>query len=101
MPALFYINLTGGGPKLTRQRVSGTVQTLEIMKIAINILVIALSIVLSAAVLLQGRGSGIGMAFGGDSNVYRTKRGLERGIYIATIVIAALLFGAAFANALI
>jgi preprotein translocase subunit SecG len=71
------------------------------MHFALNIALIILSVLLSAAVLLQGRGSGIGMAFGGDSNVYRTKRGLEQTLFQATIALAALLFVAAFANAFI
>lgn len=71
------------------------------VRIILDIALIALSILLTAAVLLQGRGSGIGMAFGGDSNVYRTKRGLERVLSNATIAIAVLLFLAAFANAFI
>jgi len=67
----------------------------------LNVVVIVLSAVLVAAILLQGRGSGIGMAFGGDSNVYRTKRGLERVLFIATIVLSVVLFAVAFANALV
>lgn len=67
----------------------------------LDVVLIILSALLTAAVLLQGRGSGIGMAFGGDSNVYRTKRGLERVLSNVTIAIAAVLFLAAFANAFI
>ncbi len=70
------------------------------MQTVLRIAIIVLSALLVAAVLLQGRGSGLGLAFGGDSNVYRTKRGLERVLVIATIVLAVLLFGTALATAL-
>lgn len=68
------------------------------MHIALRIVLIVLSIIMILAVLVQGRGSGIGMAFGGDSNVYRTKRGIERVLFLATIVLAVLLFGVALAT---
>jgi protein translocase SecG subunit len=68
---------------------------------ALNIALIVLSVLIIVAVLLQGRGSGLGLAFGGDSNVYRTKRGAERVLSILTIVLAVALFGAAFASAII
>ncbi len=69
------------------------------MRFILEIVVIALSALLILAVLLQGRGSGLGLAFGGDSNVYRTKRGLERGLFVATIALAALFFGVALVGA--
>lgn len=46
------------------------------------------SILLIIAILLQNRGSGLGSVFGGSGNVYRTKRGAEQIIFIATIVLA-------------
>lgn len=68
------------------------------MHIALRIVLIILSILMILAVLFQGKGSGIGMAFGGDSNVYRTKRGMERVLFLSTIVLAVLLFGVALAT---
>ncbi|MBI2624102.1 preprotein translocase subunit SecG [Candidatus Parcubacteria bacterium] len=59
------------------------------MNLLIGILQIIVSILLIGAVLLQQRGTGLSSAFGGDGNVYRTKRGLEKIIFIATIVLAA------------
>lgn len=59
---------------------------------------IILSILLSAAILLQQRGSGLGAAFGGDSNIFRTKRGLEKGLFYATIALACVFFGTAILN---
>jgi protein translocase SecG subunit len=53
---------------------------------------------LSAAILLQQRSSGLGIAFGGDGNVFRTKRGLEKGLFYATIALSCLFFGTAILN---
>ncbi|HXG26254.1 MAG TPA: preprotein translocase subunit SecG [Candidatus Binatia bacterium] len=50
------------------------------------------SIALTFAVLLQARGSGLGGTFGGDSAVYRSRRGIERRLWQFTIVLM-VLFG--------
>lgn len=68
------------------------------MKIAITVAQVLISILLIAAILLQQRGTGLSAAFGGDGNIYRTKRGLEKIIFIATIVLSILFFGAALLN---
>lgn len=69
------------------------------MNFAYSLGLIVLSFLLMIVVLLQGKGSGVGMAFGGDSNMYRTKRGVDRVLSIATIVLAALLFVGTLARA--
>jgi preprotein translocase subunit SecG len=48
------------------------------------------SVALVFAVLLQARGSGLGGTFGGDSSVYRSRRGIERRLWQFTIVLIAL-----------
>ena len=48
------------------------------------------SIALIAAILLQARGSGLSGAFGGDSAVYRSRRGVEKRLWQFTIVLLAL-----------
>ncbi len=55
---------------------------------------------LVAAILLQARGTGLGATFGGEGNIFRTKRGLERALFSATIVLAILFFGLALTSAL-
>lgn len=57
------------------------------------IIQMVLSILLIVAILLQQRGSGLGAAFGGGSEVFRTKRGVEKILHYATIAIAILFFG--------
>jgi preprotein translocase subunit SecG len=59
---------------------------------------IAVSVLLIAAILLQSRGSGLSSTFGGEGNVYRTKRGVEKVLFRSTIVFAAIFFGLALAN---
>ncbi|MGE0600441.1 MAG: preprotein translocase subunit SecG [Dehalococcoidia bacterium] len=55
----------------------------------LNILQIVISVILITVVLLQVKGSGFGAALGGMSggSVYRTKRGLERTLFQATILL--------------
>jgi preprotein translocase subunit SecG len=45
---------------------------------------------LIAAILLQSRGAGLGATFGGESSVYRSRRGVEKTLFQFTIVLAAL-----------
>ena len=55
----------------------------------LNVLQIVVSALLVVVVLLQVKGSGFGAALGGMSggSVYRTKRGLERTLFQATIIL--------------
>jgi len=62
---------------------------------------IVLALLLIGAILLQNKGASLGGAFGGEGNVYSTKRGAERIIFIATIVITVLFVGVAVANTLV
>lgn len=48
------------------------------------------SVALTLAVLLQARGAGLSGAFGGDSAVYRSRRGIERRLWQFTIVLIVL-----------
>ena len=48
---------------------------------------IIVSIALVAAILLQARGTGLSGTFGGDSAVYRSRRGIERRLWQFTIVL--------------
>ncbi len=48
------------------------------------------SIGLIASILLQARGAGLSSAFGGDSAVYRSRRGIEKRLYQFTVLLAVL-----------
>ena len=51
---------------------------------------IIVSIALIGAILLQARGVGLSGTFGGDSAIYRSRRGIERRLWQLTIVLAVL-----------
>jgi preprotein translocase subunit SecG len=48
------------------------------------------AVAVTFAILLQSRGSGLGGTFGGDSAVYRSRRGIERRLWQFTIVLIGL-----------
>ena len=71
------------------------------MQVYLNIAQIIVSIALIVIVIFQARSSSAGSMFGGsDSSVYRTRRGVEKTIYNATIGLAALFFILALLNVL-
>ena len=59
---------------------------------------VGVSVLLVAAILLQQKGVGLGSTFGGSSQIYRSRRGLEKGLFGATIALAALFISGALAN---
>lgn len=65
---------------------------------------ITIGIIISAAltiglVLIQDRSSGVGGAFGGgEGTVYQTRRGVERFVFIATIVLVIAFSGLSILN---
>jgi len=67
------------------------------MKNIITIAQIAVSVLLIASILLQQQGVGLSSTFGGEGNAFRTKRGLEKGLFYATIVLSTLFLGASLA----
>ncbi len=56
------------------------------------------AILLVISILLQHRGTGIGGAFGGQDVSYRSRRGVERVLFRATIVFAAIFLVSAIAR---
>lgn len=53
---------------------------------------IIIAILLTISVLLQSQSSGLGAALGG-SNTYHTKRGLEKGLHLFTVILSILFVG--------
>lgn len=52
---------------------------------------IVLSVILTATILLQQGGAGVGGAFGGgDDSIHHTRRGMEKVLFYLSIVIAVL-----------
>ncbi|KKT51814.1 MAG: Preprotein translocase, SecG subunit [candidate division Kazan bacterium GW2011_GWA1_44_22] len=66
-----------------------------------NILMIVqvvLAIILMVSILVQGRGTSLGEAFGGSSSFYTTRRGAERTLFVITIVVAVLFVATALVS---
>ncbi|PIR93325.1 preprotein translocase subunit SecG [Candidatus Falkowbacteria bacterium CG10_big_fil_rev_8_21_14_0_10_43_10] len=72
---------------------------MNILTVLQTIIAVALIIV----ILLQQRGAGLGGVFGGgdSSNVFNTKRGVEKTLFRATIMLAAIFIILALANVLL
>jgi protein translocase SecG subunit len=51
---------------------------------------IAVSVLLMALVAIQQRGTALGAGFGGGSETYSTRRGAQKKIFYATVVVAGL-----------
>lgn len=65
-----------------------------------NILIfalIAVDVLLVITILMQQREGGLSTVFGGEGNVYRSRRGLAKGIHYMTIVLAVLFVGLSIA----
>ncbi len=56
----------------------------------LNVAQILVSAVLIGVVLLQAKGSGFGTGLGGSTSAFRTRRGLEKTLFRATILLTAL-----------
>lgn len=59
------------------------------MLTALRIVQVILAVFLSILILLQSRGTGLGSVFGGDGNVFQTRRGIELTLFKFTIGVAA------------
>jgi len=69
--------------------------------LALDIIQVIIAVLLVVAIIMQNRGSGLGSAFGGDGNVYRTRRSFEKVLYRATIVLAVLIMAVTLINAIV
>ncbi|HLC69906.1 MAG TPA: preprotein translocase subunit SecG [Patescibacteria group bacterium] len=57
-----------------------------------SVIQLVLAILLTLVILLQQKGSGLSGVFGGSSNIYSTKRGIDKTLHYATIGIAIVFF---------
>ncbi len=67
----------------------------------LNIIQIIISVLLITCILLQSRGSGLSGLFGGGGEIYRTRRGLEKTIFTATVVLAVIFLGLGVARLIV
>ena len=56
--------------------------------LAIGQIIVSFAVIV--AILLQARGTGLSGTFGGDSAVYRSRRGIERRLWQFTIILIVL-----------
>lgn len=63
----------------------------------LTFILIAVDVVLVIAILLQQKEGGLSTVFGGEGAVYRSKRGLARGLHWLTIVLAIVFVGLSIA----
>ena len=68
------------------------------MKNALLVLQIIISVLLISTILLQARGTGLGSTWGGGGETYRSKRGVERILMYATVLLTVLFLGLAASN---
>lgn len=60
------------------------------MDVFLMIGTVIIAITLIGIVLMQGQGSGLGSAFGGDAGIHRTRRGVEKTMFNLTLTLASL-----------
>jgi protein translocase SecG subunit len=72
---------------------SHTTKILELIQLAVGAILVA-------AILSQNRGAGLSNVFGGSGAIYRTKRGFEKWLFYATIVLAVVFVGLSLAAVL-
>ena len=71
------------------------------MTTSLQIVQIIVAATLIALILLQAKGTGLGGIFGGDGSVYKSRRGVEKTLFNATIALSVVFFLVAIANVII
>ncbi len=62
------------------------------MTVYLNIVQIIISVALIALTVMQSKGAGLGRMLGGDSSIYRTRRGVEKTMFNLTVILAVVFF---------
>lgn len=71
------------------------------MQKVIQVLHLLVSLGLIVAIVIQAKGKGLGSLWGGKGEFYHSKRGVEKILFIATIVLAILFLLTSIANILV
>lgn len=71
------------------------------MKNLFLIIQIVTSLLLVLFILIQGKGAGLEASWSGSGDIFRTKRGAEKIIFIISIVVALIFLLSSLANTLI
>jgi protein translocase SecG subunit len=70
----------------------------------VNLLVVVqtiLALILIVLIVLQGRGAGLGSAWGGEGELYGTRRGVEKILFRGTILVTFLFIAVSIASLLL
>lgn len=59
----------------------------------LSILTIVSAVLMTACILLQARGASLGAGFGSSGELFTTRRGTDKSLFEATIVLAVLFVG--------
>ena len=70
------------------------------MHTTLNIIQIVISVALIVTILIQVKGGGFGGIFGQSESVFRTKRGVERWLFLGTIVLVIVFIALSMVNML-
>ena len=62
------------------------------------IITMVISFFIVILILLQGKGAGLGSAWGGEGQLYGTRRGVEKLLFQATIIVAVLFVAVSLAS---
>jgi preprotein translocase subunit SecG len=62
------------------------------LQLYLHIIQIIVSVALIVIILLQGQQGSLGGLLGGDSGVFRTRRGIEKTLHNVTIILAVTFF---------
>jgi preprotein translocase subunit SecG len=71
------------------------------MQTAFNVIQIIVSLALILVITLQVKGGGLGGIFGQADTVFRTKRGLERRLFQATILLVVIFIAMSIVSLLV
>lgn len=77
------------------------IEKMEVLKVLLPYVQMLAAILLVVVILLQQKGTGLGAAFGGEGNIYQTKRGFEQILFTSSIILASLFFITAILNLVI
>ena len=67
----------------------------------ISILAIVSGCLMVLAILLQARGASLGAGFGATGELYTTRRGTDKSLFEATIVLAVIFVGSLLVNVIV
>ncbi len=71
------------------------------MKQLLQYITLISAILLVVVILLQNQGAGLGGAWGGEGNFYRSKRGAEKALFVGTIVLGIIFVGSLLGGLLV